>query len=70
MGGVNPQITVRDDNGAGTTFTVANDTTIIGKDGNPTTLTWIGKDDKVNIEYITNQDGTKTAKSIKVAASW
>ncbi|MDP3042344.1 MAG: hypothetical protein Q8N62_06460 [Candidatus Omnitrophota bacterium] len=68
ISGVNPQITVKDDKGQGTIFMVASDATIIDKDGNSTTLTWIGKDDKVNIEYITNQDGIKTAKSIKVSA--
>jgi hypothetical protein len=70
MSGVNPQITVKDDSGTGTTFTVASDATIIGKDGNATTLNWINKDDKVAIEYTTAQDGTKTAKSIKVSAGW
>ena len=70
MSGVNPQITVKDDSGTGTTFTVASDAIIIGKDGNATTLNWISKDDKVAIGYSTAQDGTKTAKSIKVVSSW
>jgi hypothetical protein len=66
MSGAGPQITVKDDKGNGITFIIASDATIIGKDGSPTTLTWIDKDNKVSMEYITNQDGSKTAKSIKV----
>ncbi len=68
--GANPQIIVKDDSGVGTTFTVASDATIIGKDGNPTTLNWVSKDDKASIDYITNQDSSKTAKTIRVSASW
>lgn len=64
----NPQIIVKGDTGRGAIFTVASDAPIIGKDGNPTTLNWIRKDDKVSVEYIRNQDGTKTAKSIEVSA--
>ncbi len=64
--GTNPQITVKDSDRHETTFFVASDATIIDKDGNPTTLDWIGSDDKVSIKYITNPDTTKTAKSIKV----
>lgn len=67
---VKPQITVKDDNEEKATFMVASDATIIGKDGNSTTLNWIGKNDKVSIEYIADQDGVKTAKSIKVSANW
>ena len=70
MGGSNPQITVRDDTGVLTTFAIAPDAAIIGKDGNPTTLNWISQDDQVKIVYITNPDRTKTARSIKVSASW
>jgi hypothetical protein len=70
ISGANPQITVKDDQGLKTTFMVTSDATIIGKDGNATTLDWISKDDKVAIEYTTVQDSTKTAKSIKVSADW
>lgn len=66
----NPQIIVKDDQGLGTAFMVASDATIIGKNGDSTTLDWMSKGDKVSIEYITNQDGTKTAKSIKVSADF
>ncbi len=70
MSGQNPQITVKDDSGKEMIFTVASDATIIGKDGNTTSLNWISKDDKVAIDYTTAQDGTKTAKAIKVSSSW
>ncbi len=70
ISGVKPQISVEDDKGQRTTFIVASDATIIGRDGNPTTLNWIGDGDKVSIDYITNQDGTKTAKSIKLSSTW
>lgn len=70
ISGAKPQITVQDDKGQVMTFVVPSDTTIIGKDGNPTTFNWIGRDDKVSIEYITAQDGTETAKSIKVSSAW
>jgi hypothetical protein len=70
INGATPQITVKDDQGLGTIFIVASDATIIDKDGKAATLDWISKDDKVTIEYTTAQDGTKTAKSIKVSADW
>ena len=70
ISGANPQITVKDDQGLGTTFIVASDAAIIGKDGSAITLDWVSKDNKVAIEYITAQDSTKTAKSIKVLSSW
>jgi hypothetical protein len=70
ISGTSPQITVIDDQGQSTIFVVASGATIIGKDGSSTSLNWIDKDDKVSIEYIANQDGTKTAKSIKVSAGW
>lgn len=64
------QIAATGDNGEKAVFIIANDATIIGKDGNSTSLDWIDSGDKVNIEYITNSDDTKTAKSIKVSAGW
>jgi hypothetical protein len=68
LSGAKPQITADDDRGLLTVFKVASDATIIGKDGKPITLNWIGTNDKVKIEYITIEDGNKTAKSIKVLA--
>ena len=65
--GVIPKITVEDNSGQVVVFMVASDAAIFGKDGNATTLNWISSDDKVRIEYITNQDGVKMAKSIKVS---
>ena len=65
--GTNPQITVKDDKGQKKTLMVPSNATIIGKDGNPTTLTWIDKDDNVSITYITDKEGA-TAQSIKVSS--
>ena len=70
MNGMNPQITVKDDKGQETTFVVANDATIIGKDGSATSLDWISKDDKVAMEYTTDQSGAKIVKSIKASSDW
>ena len=70
ISGTGPQITVKDDQGLETVFMIASDAAIIGKDGSTTTLNWISKDDKVAIGYITAQDGTKTAKSIKVSSDF
>ena len=67
--GENPQISVTDDNDQGMNFKVASGAIIIGKDGSPTTLDWIGGN-KVNIEYTTDQDGAKTARSIKVLSDF
>jgi hypothetical protein len=61
------KIVVRDDKGIDSTIMVTADTTIIGRDGNPTTLAWT-KDNKVAIEYTVDQESVKTAKSIKVLA--
>jgi hypothetical protein len=69
ISGTNPQIIVKDDKGHRKTFMVSSDATIIGKDGNTTTLTWVDKDDNVSIEYVTDKDGS-TAKSIKVSSDW
>jgi hypothetical protein len=68
--GACPQINVKDDGGLETIFVVASDATIIGKDGNPTTLNWLSNDDKVKIIYSFNPNGTKKATSIKVLAGW
>jgi len=70
MSGTGPQIIVKDDSGKGTTFTLASDVTIIGKDGKPATFNWLSKDDKVVVEYAATQGDTKTAKSIKVLSNW
>ncbi|MDD5584818.1 MAG: hypothetical protein PHV55_07170 [Candidatus Omnitrophica bacterium] len=59
------KIVVRDDKGLHSTFVVAADTEIIGKDGDPTTLDW-AKGNKVAIRYTVNRESVKTAKSIKV----
>jgi hypothetical protein len=65
------QIIVKDDNGIGKTFKITSDTIVIDKDENPTNISWITNGDKVSIEYTTAADGIKkTAKSIKVLASW
>ena len=60
------RMAVRGDKGFEAVFIIAADATVTGKDGNPTTLSWIsGK--RIYIEYTIAQDGfTKTAKSIKV----
>jgi hypothetical protein len=70
MNGQKAQISVKDDNGQVTTFVVASDAAITGKDGSSSTLNWINQEDKVNVEYITDQDGTRTARSIKVSSGW
>lgn len=68
--GINQKITASDKKGMRTSFIVASDATIIGKDGNPAALNWISKDDKIAIEYTVAPDGTQTAKSIKVSEGW
>jgi len=67
--GANSQITVKDDHGQGTSFTVASGATITDRDGNATTLNWISQGNKIAIKYTTAQDGTKTAQSIKLLAN-
>jgi hypothetical protein len=54
-----------------TTFAIASDTTVVDKDGNPTTVTWISNGDNVSMEYTVDANGSKkTAKSIKMLAGW
>jgi outer membrane lipoprotein-sorting protein len=64
--GIPSQIVVVDNKGQELTFTVRITTTITDKDGAATTLDNIEKDNKVVIEYTTNQTGINRAKSVKV----
>jgi hypothetical protein len=70
IGETKPQITVEDDKGQSMTFKIKGNIAIIDKDGKPTTLSWIEKDDDVNIAYITNPDGSISIKSIKLLSAW
>jgi len=64
--GEKPQMTVRGEDGALTVFLIAPDATIIGKDGNVTTLTWI-KGNKASMAYTSSPNGAiRTVRSIKV----
>jgi len=60
-------ISATDDKGQGVTFAIAEGAAILDKDGNPTSLDWL-EENKVSIEYTSAQDGSKTAKSIKILA--
>jgi hypothetical protein len=70
IGETKSQITVEDKNGETVTFKIKSNTAIIDKDGKPTTLSWIVKDDKVNITYIVNRNGTFSIKSIQLLSDW
>ena len=64
--GTRSHISVRNNKGHPTVFTVASDAVIIGKDGSATAVTWI-KENNVSIAYTIDENGTtKIAKSIKV----
>jgi len=65
-GGLTSQITVRNKAGIQSVVWISPDTKIIGKDGNPTTLSWV-RENKASIEYIMPpKGGTRTATLITV----
>lgn len=70
MAGMRPQIIVLDASGRQWNFTVADDATVIDKNGDATSLNWLGKGTKVEIRYTETQDGPKIARSIKVMSGW
>jgi uncharacterized protein YxeA len=70
MAGMKPQITATDESGRQWTFQVASDASIVNKNGEATSLSWIGKDSKVEIKYTETQDSPKMAQSVKVLEDW
>ncbi len=70
MNGERSQITLEDEAQENTTFLVAKDATITDKDGSTVTVNWIMKGDKVTIRFVTNENGTKTIRSIKILPGW
>jgi hypothetical protein len=60
------QITLRDSDGRQTSFTVAPDATVTGKDGSPTSLSW-AQGNEASVTYVTAPNGyTKIVKSIQI----
>lgn len=66
----NLEIIVKDSKGEESTFVLANNAVITDKDGSAVSSSWIGNNDKVTIEYTVDEEGVKTAKSIKVLSGW
>jgi len=70
MAGMKPQIIVKDKEDKQWTFQVASDATILDKNGEATSLSWIGKGTKVEIKYTETPDGPKMVHSLKVLTDW
>ncbi|OGX18611.1 MAG: hypothetical protein A3K83_03020 [Omnitrophica WOR_2 bacterium RBG_13_44_8b] len=70
MAGMKPQITAKDKDDKQWTFQVATDATIVDKNGQATSLSWIAKGTKVEIKYTETPDGPKMAQSVKVLQDW
>ena len=64
--GTHSAIAVVDEKGQKIDFAVRVSTVISAKDGNKLTFSDLKKDNKVNVEYITTENGANRAQSIKL----
>ncbi len=66
----NLEIIAKDSNGEESTFILADNAVVTGKDGSKVSANWLSDNDKVSIEYTMDSDGVKTAKSVKLLSGW
>jgi len=66
----NLEIIAKDSNGEESTFILADNAVVTGKDGSKVSANWLSDNDKVSIEYTMDSDGVKTAKSVKMLSGW
>ena len=66
----NLEITAKDSTGEESTFILADNAVVTGKDGNKVSANWLSDHDKVSIEYAMDSDGVKTAKAVKMLSGW
>jgi len=66
----NLEIVVKDSTGEESTFILADNAVVAGKDGSKVSANWLSDNDKVSIEYTMDSDGVKTAKSVKLLSAW
>jgi len=66
----NLEITAKDSTGEESTFILADNAVVTGKDGSKVSANWLSDNDKVTIEYTMDSDGVKTVKSVKMLSGW